>query len=76
MVKKSGRIYFFWIGGFRDENNLNSFLWTDGTSMTFTNWKPGEPNNYIEKCVMLGWGTSEGWNDYTCEMEGTFVCEK
>ncbi len=51
-----------WIG-FTDEAVEGTFVWTDGTPNTYTNWNAGEPNNasglehYTE---MLGNGL---WND-------------
>ncbi len=33
-----------WIG-FTDQDVEGTFVWTDGSPVTFTNWSPGEPNN-------------------------------
>ena len=32
-----------------------SFIWSDGTPLTFTNWNYGEPNSYdgFENCVEM-----------------------
>ncbi|KAH9498740.1 chromatin-modulating protein mrc1, partial [Bulinus truncatus] len=53
-----------WIG-LNDLRMENSFVWTDNTPVTYTNWNPGEPNNQNdEDCVsMIGGGK---WNDGQC----------
>lgn len=53
--------------------------WTDLTSLGFTNWAPGEPNEAVhdgdfgkENCVeMYHDGT---WNDNNCVQKRGFVC--
>ena len=34
-----------WTGGYRKSDGV-SWGWTDGSPWTFSNWSPGEPNNY------------------------------
>uniref|UniRef100_A0A673L2M1 C-type lectin domain-containing protein n=1 Tax=Sinocyclocheilus rhinocerous TaxID=307959 RepID=A0A673L2M1_9TELE len=54
--------------------------WTDLTSLGFTNWAPGEPNEAVhdgdvgkENCVeMYHDGT---WNDNNCVQKRGFVCQ-
>ena len=73
---------WFWVGARRDENNLDTFLWTDGSVMDYESWKENEPNNMngAEYCAMSGFGTGAtkqtDWNDGSCDSEGYFVCEK
>ena len=38
---------FVWLGGKRACSNCKDFVWTDGTPMSYTNWKSGEPNNWV-----------------------------
>jgi len=49
-------------------------VWSDGTKVTYTNWKTDEPNDaYIgEDCVQLKHGH---WNDISCAKNYTFVCK-
>ncbi|XP_066446129.1 C-type lectin domain family 4 member G-like [Eleutherodactylus coqui] len=64
----------YWIGLWRDKKNAN-WKWLDGSVMSFSNWKPGEPNN---------WGNSEDcaesklgfWNDDTCTTTLKYACKK
>ncbi len=37
---------YLWIGLFRTTPNVNTFAWTNGDAVTYTNWSAGEPNNY------------------------------
>jgi len=61
-----------WIG-FDDNATEGSFIWVDGSPVTYTNWNWGEPNNAgIENCATIG-GT---WNDLPCSVSRPFVCEK
>jgi len=66
-----------WIG--LSNMNANSrFEWTDGTPVGYTNWNVGEPNNShsAEDCVELQGEFDYLWNDYECQMELLFVCQK
>ena len=73
-----GKPYWFWVGARRDENNLDTFLWTDGSVMDYESWAKNEPNNQkgVEYCALSGWGTATNWNDGTCNSAGYSVCEK
>ena len=76
----SGAVY--WIGLRRNETNSDSFVWTDGTAMTYSNWQSGEPNNWgteEEECVVTGYLGPSFWNDGRCGdtiYNKGFVCEK
>ncbi len=49
-----------WIGA-TDEVTEGTFLWTNGATLTYSNWKAGEPNNGgNEDSVAMDVG---GWND-------------
>ncbi|XP_047424118.1 collectin-12-like [Mugil cephalus] len=74
----SGKGYF-WMG-LTDKQEENKWLWLDGTEPAFTNWKPGQPDNWGhgkeegEDCAGL---IHEGlWNDFFCEDLISYICEK
>ncbi|MFX0105897.1 MAG: lectin-like protein [Candidatus Hodarchaeota archaeon] len=69
-----------WIG-FSDELNEGSWQWVTGESITFTNWRSGEPNDYGSGEDYAEMYTDGTWNDigppqfpsttryYVCEWE-------
>uniref|UniRef100_A0A673H7V2 C-type lectin domain-containing protein n=1 Tax=Sinocyclocheilus rhinocerous TaxID=307959 RepID=A0A673H7V2_9TELE len=69
------KYHYVWIGLTRGDE----WAWTDLTSLGFTNWAPGEPNEAFhdgdvgkENCVeMYHDGT---WNDNNCVQKRGFVC--
>ena len=70
-----------WIGGIRKGSGngpgANHWYWSDGRPWTYTNWHPGEPNNYggVENRVHLGWHTARTWNDVHDGWRGPAVYE-
>uniref|UniRef100_A0A1I7ZQC9 C-type lectin domain-containing protein n=1 Tax=Steinernema glaseri TaxID=37863 RepID=A0A1I7ZQC9_9BILA len=64
----------FWIGGKVSFGNL---IWTDGTSVNYTNWIPGAAPTpgTTEGCVTItSTGTSVGWGISDCSSGFPFVC--
>ncbi|XP_061190719.1 low affinity immunoglobulin epsilon Fc receptor-like [Saccostrea echinata] len=64
-----------WIGA-TDIDSEGVFTWNRRTNITFTNWYPNEPKNYLaeENCVVL---CQNGlWNDEFCNSKFTFICKK
>ncbi|XP_053379582.1 C-type lectin domain family 4 member F-like isoform X2 [Mercenaria mercenaria] len=56
-----------WIG-LDDRNNEESFEWTSGDAVTYTNWKPGRKDyrhHGSEDCVFMSPTTGE-WDDTQC----------
>jgi len=70
-----------WIG-FNDINAEGSFEWASGDPITYTNWAPGQPDNYLgnnavdgeDHVHMYGFGSIYGpgeWNDMHDAAPGT-----
>lgn len=54
----------FWIG-LNDRQIDNRFQWTDGSTVTYTNWNTNEPNNYFnrnEDCVEIRLSVSKAFH--------------
>jgi len=62
--------------GLSDRNQENSFEWTDGTPVSYTNWLPEEPNSSgnNEDCGSMRQNHEYGWNDVPCELKLMSVC--
>ena len=67
--------YSFWIG-FNDIASEGSFVWEDGSTVTYTNWNTGEPNDSNgEDCTHSNYSPPGVWNDYPCSNGQPFICE-
>uniref|UniRef100_A0A9J7ZYV9 Collectin-12 n=2 Tax=Cyprinus carpio TaxID=7962 RepID=A0A9J7ZYV9_CYPCA len=74
----SGKGYF-WLG-LTDTVEENIWRWVDGSLPNYTNWKPGQPDNWRhghevgEDCAGL---IHEGsWNDFFCTEQIGLICER
>ena len=64
MAKKLDR---FWIGlSTLSTTSSLSFVWSDGSPVSYTNWNSGEPNNFYgqENCVEMNALNSKYFNFY------------
>ncbi|XP_067381254.1 ladderlectin-like [Channa argus] len=66
-----------WIGG-SDAQQEGTWLWSDGRSLQYTNWAPGEPNNIHgrQHCLQMNHGAQKSWDDIECHVQRPSVCEK
>jgi hypothetical protein len=71
---------YYWLGGYQDPPSslpAEGWRWVTGEPWSYTDWKPGEPNDYagsggVEAC--LDWRAT-GWNDALCTGSEYFVVE-
>lgn len=62
--------------GLSDSDIEATFVWIDGSTVSYTNWGDGEPNDDfgMSDCVIL-LGTTGKWNDTPCAMWYEYVCK-
>ena len=62
--------------GLSDFLDEGTFSWLDGTVVSFTNWRPNQPNNGNgnQHCVWIR--PDGGWDDVTCKKTEQYVCQK
>ncbi|XP_067835840.1 collectin-12 isoform X2 [Heptranchias perlo] len=69
---------YLWIG-LSDTEEQNIWKWVDGTTAEYTNWRPGQPDNWqhqesTEDCA--GLANNGLWNDFFCTDHNGLICEK
>lgn len=74
-----------WIGA-TDAATEGTWLWIDGTPLAFTDWDPGQPNNFdgVEDCAVLSSDDDVSWGDRSCvaipekpdQIAYKYVCER
>ncbi|XP_069801771.1 C-type lectin-like [Dendropsophus ebraccatus] len=71
-IIKQGR---YWIGLKRDPKDIETWLWTDGSPVTYSAWNEGEPNNDRdnEHCAEVLGGV-QAWNDRPCNHKVNYIC--
>lgn len=71
----------FWIG-LSDAEQEGDWVWMSSktllTSSGFSDWNPGQPNNYQqnENCAHLNKAMDYQWNDFACNSDNHYICEK
>ena len=66
---------WWWLGA-NDIASEGTWVWNDGTPWNYTNWYPGQPNNYgnYQHCLTLN-GFGSQWNDEWCNYDLPYVCK-
>ena len=59
-----------YLGGTKN-NPSNVFKWTSGAPLAYSNWYPGEPNNFEgkENCMAMRLDLDGKWNDFDCDQK-------
>ncbi len=64
----------WWIG-LGDAQTEGAFAWTDGSTLDFTRWATGQPDNDgDEDCVQIFSWTFGEWIDVACDVARPYVC--
>ncbi|KAG7329976.1 hypothetical protein KOW79_006198 [Hemibagrus wyckioides] len=70
---------YFWLG-LTDTVEENTWRWVDGSLLSYTNWKPGQPDNWNhgheegEDCAGLIHDAK--WNDFFCTDRIGYICQR
>jgi len=67
-----------WWMGFTDAASEGTWVWEDGSSVSYTDWYSGEPNDSggNEDCGQLNrFHPDYGWNDEPCSSSFAYICE-
>ncbi|XP_054466395.1 type-2 ice-structuring protein-like [Anoplopoma fimbria] len=62
-----------WIGG-SDCQQVNIWLWSDGSVFSFSFWCLGEPQGDIQGCIPMNHGAGTCWDDQQCSSYNPSVC--
>ena len=64
---------WFWLG-LNDIKSEDTYVWSDGSERTYTNWDDNEPNGRTgENCMLTE--RSLAWYDAPCDWTEYFVCK-
>jgi len=65
----------FWIS-LTDAGSNGSWYWdSNGSPLSFANWRAGEPNNLgVEQCAEIR-ANERDWNNSNCNDANKYVCE-
>ena len=66
-----------WLG-LSDIASEGNFVWSDGTTLDYENWRKKEPNNKGnrgEHCVEISKKRDGAWNDKDCDQKRRIVCQ-
>ena len=61
-----------WFLGMHENSGADGnddWRYLDGTSMTYSNWSPGEPNYSFEDCVVMYNNDEGSWNNGDCSYD-------
>ena len=66
-----------WWTGFNDRASEGTWEWSNGETVSYTNWNSGEPNNSggNEDCGQLNRFSGTTWNDEPCGASFRYICE-
>jgi hypothetical protein len=66
-----------WWMGANDRNTEGNWIWSDGSTWSFSPWGAYEPNNWYgnEDCGQLNWFATSVWNDGLCTDQRPYICE-
>ncbi|XP_071501645.1 echinoidin-like [Diadema antillarum] len=74
--KRSSSKHLVWIG-LNDRATEGSFVWSDGSEVNFTFWRPNEPNNgsLQQHCGHFRVAHDYKWDDLQCVPNADFIVE-
>jgi hypothetical protein len=72
----------YWLAGYQDPTSslpADDWHWQTSETWSYTNWQPGEPNDYygpgVESCLQIYNSTLGTWNDVRCIESNGYLVE-
>ena len=65
-----------WLGG-TDSTSEGTWTWSDGTILSFTGWKSGQPDDMggNQDCLYTNNHGAGAWDDLSCTIELKLICK-
>ncbi|XP_022098537.1 alpha-N-acetylgalactosamine-specific lectin-like [Acanthaster planci] len=61
--------------GMTDQAREGTFIWTDGTEISYTNWATNQPSRSGSSTDCVCMRSGSGWNDVSCTTRMPYICK-
>ena len=66
----------YWIG-LNDRDVEGTYTWTDGTTVSYTNWSSTPSDDTNSNCVQINYAGNGMWESVNCDMTlNAFLCKR
>ena len=61
--------------GLSSRTSRGGYVWSDGSPVSYTHWKPGFVTELGKQCVSMGTAGQGYWNDRNCDDASAYICK-